>query len=64
MILLTLKKMLKHYLNRFRMECYCGMARKTYPLADGCDKKCTGDASASCGGDWKANVYLTGITSK
>ena len=42
-----------------RSECYCGDTAPASQETSGCNRRCPGDRSESCGGAWRMNVYST-----
>ncbi|KAL5013220.1 hypothetical protein ScPMuIL_007490 [Solemya velum] len=45
---------------QYAKECFCGTSYSAHgkaPESD-CNKPCTGDASLTCGGTWRQNIYL------
>lgn len=46
-------------------ECFCGQSILTLAVsvpASDCNLPCPGNKNLICGGDWRMNVYSTGIT--
>ncbi len=48
---------------QYMYQCFCGDADTQYYRygeGDGCDSKCSGDDSQTCGGGWRNSVYDLG----
>ena len=39
-------------------ECHCGNEiRHSFNTVGGCDRKCSGNSSQTCGGGWRVQIY-------
>lgn len=40
-------------------QCFCGNTIRDYPKTSGCDRRCPGNNTEFCGGQWRISIYDT-----